>query len=108
MELTDSEGNKRENEIARETGRPEEKRSVEPALGQCGSGDARDRLRSLLGEGSVQSLGNVKMKFVRTFSIDEMRKMVLQGGIFPVQHFLAGARLGGVRVRVLKATPAGG
>ena len=25
---------------------------------------------------SVQSLGNVKMKFVRTFSIDEMRKMV--------------------------------
>ena len=25
---------------------------------------------------SVQSLGNVKMKFIRTFSIDEMRKMV--------------------------------
>jgi len=25
---------------------------------------------------SVQSLGNVKMKFVRTFSIDEMRKML--------------------------------
>ena len=25
---------------------------------------------------SVQSLGNVKMKFVRAFSIDEMRKMV--------------------------------
>jgi uncharacterized protein with GYD domain len=25
---------------------------------------------------SVQSLGNVKMKFVRTFSIEEMRKMV--------------------------------
>jgi uncharacterized protein with GYD domain len=24
----------------------------------------------------VQSLGNVKMKFVRTFSIEEMRKMV--------------------------------
>jgi uncharacterized protein with GYD domain len=26
--------------------------------------------------GSVQSLGNVKMKFVRTFSIEEMRKML--------------------------------
>ncbi len=25
---------------------------------------------------SVQSLGNVKMKFIRTFSIEEMRKMV--------------------------------
>ena len=25
---------------------------------------------------SIQSAGNVKMKFVRTFSIDEMRKMV--------------------------------
>jgi uncharacterized protein with GYD domain len=25
---------------------------------------------------SVQSLGNVKMKFVRTFSIEEMRKML--------------------------------
>ena len=25
---------------------------------------------------SIQSLGNVKMKFVRAFSIDEMRKMV--------------------------------
>lgn len=25
---------------------------------------------------SVQSLGNVKMKFVRAFSIDEMRKML--------------------------------
>ena len=25
---------------------------------------------------SVQSLGNVKMKFVRAFSIDEMRRMV--------------------------------
>ena len=25
---------------------------------------------------SVQSLGNVKMKFIRAFSIDEMRKMV--------------------------------
>jgi len=25
---------------------------------------------------SVQALGNVKMKFVRAFSIDEMRKMV--------------------------------
>ena len=25
---------------------------------------------------SVQSLGNVKLKFVRTFSIEEMRKMV--------------------------------
>ena len=25
---------------------------------------------------SVQSLGNVKMKYVRTFSIEEMRKMV--------------------------------
>jgi len=25
---------------------------------------------------SVQALGNVKMKFVRTFSIEEMRKMV--------------------------------
>ena len=25
---------------------------------------------------SVQSLGKVKMKFIRTFSIDEMRKMV--------------------------------
>jgi uncharacterized protein with GYD domain len=25
---------------------------------------------------SIQSLGNVKMKFVRTFSIEEMRKMV--------------------------------
>ncbi len=25
---------------------------------------------------SVQSLGNVKMKFVRSFSIEEMRKMV--------------------------------
>lgn len=25
---------------------------------------------------NVQSLGNVKMKFVRAFSIDEMRKMV--------------------------------
>ena len=25
---------------------------------------------------SVQSLGNVRMKFVRTFSIEEMRKMV--------------------------------
>lgn len=24
----------------------------------------------------IQSLGNVKMKFIRTFSIDEMRKMV--------------------------------
>jgi uncharacterized protein with GYD domain len=24
----------------------------------------------------IQSLGNVKMKFVRTFSIEEMRKMV--------------------------------
>ncbi len=24
---------------------------------------------------NIQSLGNVKMKFVRTFSIDEMRKM---------------------------------
>jgi hypothetical protein len=27
-------------------------------------------------EESVQSLGNVKMKFVRAFSIEEMRKMV--------------------------------
>ena len=25
---------------------------------------------------SIQSLGNVKMKFIRTFSVDEMRKMV--------------------------------
>jgi len=25
---------------------------------------------------SVQSLGNVRMKFIRTFSIEEMRKMV--------------------------------
>jgi len=25
---------------------------------------------------SVQSLGNVKMKFIRTFSIEEMRKML--------------------------------
>ena len=25
---------------------------------------------------SIQSLGNVKMKFIRVFSIDEMRKMV--------------------------------
>ena len=25
---------------------------------------------------SIQSLGNVKMKFIRTFSIEEMRKMV--------------------------------
>jgi len=25
---------------------------------------------------SVQSLGNVRMKFVRTFSIEEMRKML--------------------------------
>ena len=25
---------------------------------------------------SVQSLGNVKMKYVRTFSIEEMRKMI--------------------------------
>ena len=25
---------------------------------------------------SVQSLSNVKMKFIRTFSIDEMRKMI--------------------------------
>jgi uncharacterized protein with GYD domain len=25
---------------------------------------------------SVQSLGNVKMKFIRAFSIEEMRKMV--------------------------------
>jgi uncharacterized protein with GYD domain len=25
---------------------------------------------------SVQSLGNVKMKFIRTFSVEEMRKMV--------------------------------
>jgi len=25
---------------------------------------------------SIQSLGNVKMKFVRAFSIEEMRKMV--------------------------------
>jgi uncharacterized protein with GYD domain len=25
---------------------------------------------------SVQSLGNVKMKFIRAFSVEEMRKMV--------------------------------
>jgi len=25
---------------------------------------------------NIQSLGNVKMKFIRTFSIEEMRKMV--------------------------------
>ncbi len=34
--------------------------------------------RELIGKfmSSVQSLGNVKMKFVRGFSIEEMRKMV--------------------------------
>jgi uncharacterized protein with GYD domain len=34
--------------------------------------------RELIGKAmsSVQSLGNVKMKFVRAFSIEEMRKMV--------------------------------
>jgi uncharacterized protein with GYD domain len=36
--------------------------------------DSREAIGKLMS--SVQSLGNVKMTFVRTFSIDEMRKMV--------------------------------
>ena len=36
--------------------------------------ESRDTIGKLMS--SVQSLGNVKLKFIRTFSIEEMRKMV--------------------------------